>query len=93
MSPSLVLAVLTGVFHTAFYVFLRGSADGRLPLLLLGACLGAWAGDALGGRLAPEVIRIGDFSVIGASFMAWVGILVVTVISLLGPSRKSTKAG
>lgn len=93
MSPSLVLAALAGVFHTALYVFLRGKADGRLPLLLLGACLGAWAGDALGGRLAPDVIRIGDFSVVGASIMAWVGILVVTVISVLGPSRKDNKAG
>jgi hypothetical protein len=91
MSPAMLLSVLVGIFHTALYVLVRGSADGRLPLLAAGACLGAWAGDALGGRLGIDALRIGDFSPLGASILAWVGILVVTLISVLGPARK--KAG
>ena len=91
MSPAILLAVLVGIFHTALYVLLRGSTDGRLPLLAAGACLGAWAGDAIGGRLGLETLRFGDFSLLGASILAWVGILVVTVIAVLDPAR--TKPG
>ena len=87
IGPAPVLAVLVGVFHTALYVFLRGSAGGRLPLLLLAACLGAWAGDALGGRLGLDILRIGDFRPVAASLVAWLGIGFVTVISILGSSR------
>src|SRR5215217_1872497 len=33
IGPGPVLALLVGVFHTALYVLIRGSAGGRLPLL------------------------------------------------------------
>ena len=56
LEPSLVLSVLIGIFHTALYVAIRGSAGGRLPLLLGAAILGAWAGDAIFGRLGIEVL-------------------------------------
>src|SRR5690606_38334758 len=59
--PAPILAILVGIFHTGLYVLIRGSAGGRLPLLLLAASLGAWAGDALGGRLGIDLLRIGDF--------------------------------
>ena len=87
IGPAPVLAVLVGLLHTSLYVLIRGSTDGRLPLLLLGACLGAWAGDALGARLGWDVLRIGDFRTLPASLMAWLGIATVTVVSVLGSSR------
>jgi hypothetical protein len=87
IGPAPVLAVLVGLFHTSLYVLIRGSADGRLPLLLLAACMGAWAGDALGARLGWDVLRIGDFRTISASLVAWLGIATVTVVSVLGPRR------
>lgn len=87
IGPSIVLAALFGLFHTALYVLFRGSAGGRLPLVLLAAILGAWAGDAIGGRLGIDPVMIGDFHVIAASIVAWLGIGAVALLAYLGPSR------
>ncbi len=86
--PSLVLSVLVGIFHAALYVALRGSAGGRLPILIAAAILGAWAGDAVFGRLGIEVLTIGDYHVVGASIIAWVGIALVSVVAVLGPTAE-----
>ena len=88
LEPSLVLSVLVGIFHTALSVAIRGTGGGRLPLLLAGAILGAWAGDAIFGRLGIEVATIGDYQLLGASIMAWVGIGLVSVVAVLGPSTE-----
>ena len=90
IGPAPVLAILVGIFHTALFVLVRGSAGGQLPLLLLGAILGAWAGDALGARLGIDLLRLGDFRLVAASIVAWVGIGVISVVSFLGPTRRST---
>lgn len=87
IGPSIVLAALLGLFHTALYVLFRGTAGGRLPLVLLAAILGAWAGDAIGGRLEIDPLLIGDFHVVAASVVAWVGIGAVVLLANLGPSR------
>ena len=58
MAPAPILAVLLGVFHTALFVLIRGSARGQLPLLVLAASLGALAGDALGARLGIGIVAI-----------------------------------
>ena len=86
LEPSLVLSVLVGIFHAAMSVAIRGSAGGRLPALLAAAVLGAWAGDAIFGRLGIEILTIGDYHLLGASIVAWVGIGLVSVVALLGPS-------
>ena len=83
-----MLALLVGVFHTALYVLIRGTAGGQLPLLVLAAFLGAWAGDEVGARLGLDLLRIGDFRLVAASLMAWVGIGVVAVVAVLGPTRR-----
>ncbi|HEY2888466.1 MAG TPA: hypothetical protein VGJ17_07610, partial [Candidatus Limnocylindrales bacterium] len=67
IGPAPLLAVLVGIFHTSLYVVGRGTAGGQLPLLLVAACLGAWAGDALGARLGIDLLRIGDFRLLSAS--------------------------
>ena len=51
----------------------------------------AWAGHALGARLGFDLLRIGDFRLVAASLLAWVGIGFVSVVSILGPTRR--KAG
>ena len=85
VEPSLVLSVLVGAFHAALSVFIRGTAGGRLPILVLAAILGAWTGDAIFARLGISIVRIGDYNLIGASVMAWVGIAIVSVVAVLGP--------
>ncbi len=86
LEPSLVLSVLVGVFHAALSVAIRGSAGGRLPLLVAAAILGAWAGDAIFDRLGIGILTLGDYHLLGASIVAWLGIAIVTVIAVLGPN-------
>ena len=90
IGPAPVLALLVGSFNAALFVFLRGSAGGQLPLLFVAAVLGAWAGDAVGGRLGIDVLRIGDFRLLSAIVVAWIGLAIVSVIAILGPTRKQT---
>jgi hypothetical protein len=87
IGPPPILAILVGVFHTSLFILARGSAGGRLPLLLGAAVLGAWAGDALGARLGLDILRIGDFRLVPASIVAWLGIGFVSIVSILGPTR------
>jgi hypothetical membrane protein len=90
LDPSIILAALLGVFHASLYVLLRGSAGGRLPIIVVAAILGAWAGDALGDRLGIDLWSIGDFRLVAASVLAWVGIAVSSAVAVLGPSRDGT---
>jgi len=92
VGPAPILSVLLGVFHASLFVLIRGSAGGQLPLLILAASLGAWAGDAIGARMGLDLLRIGDFRLLAASVMAWVGIAVVAIVAILGPERRA-KAG
>lgn len=88
ISPAIVLSVLVGVFWSGAYVLFRGSAGGRLPIVLLAAILGAWAGDALGQRLDLDVLVIGDFHLLAASIASCAGIAIVALLALLGPTRR-----
>lgn len=90
--PALVLAAVFAILHVSLYVLVRGRVGASLPLLLLAAFLGAWAGDAIGGRLGVNPVRIGDFNVLAASFLAWVGIGVVAVLAILGERRPEAGA-
>jgi hypothetical protein len=67
-------------------MFLLGRGGIRMVLVFVAAALGAWAGDATGGRLGLDPIHIGDFHVISASVVAWAGIAFVLVLSILGPT-------
>jgi hypothetical protein len=95
IGPSLVLAALLGIFWTAAAVLVRGVAGARLPFLLLLAITGAWAGDAIGGRIGGplDLLRIGDFRLLPASLGALCGIVLVVVVSVLGPTRTEPGPG
>ncbi len=87
VEPGLILAILVGIFHSSLYVLIRGSAGGRLPIFAIAAILGAWAGDALGDRLGVTLLSIGDFRLLAASVLAWIGIGISSAIAILGPSK------
>ena len=88
IGPALPLSLLVGLFHTALYVLIRGSAGGRLPLVYVAAVLGAWAGDALAARIGIDVLTLGDYRLLGASVVAWIGIGLVSVLAILGPDGR-----
>lgn len=91
IGPGLPLSMLLGLVHTAIYVLLRGDAGGRLPLTYAAAALGAWAGAAIGAQLGITFLAIGDFALVPASLVAWLGIGIVAILATLGP--QSGKAG
>lgn len=93
IGPAPILAAILGLFHVSAYVFIRGRAGARLPLLILAAVLGAWAGDTVGARMSIEPLRIGDFHVVTASVVAWLGIGLVAILAILVPQRKAEPAG
>ena len=88
LEPSLVLSVLVGNIHAALALLIRGTAGGRLPALVFAAVIGAWAGDAVFARLGLGVFVLGDFHLLGASIVAWLGIGIVTVVAALGPTAR-----
>ena len=88
IGPAIVLAVLVGIFHTALYLLIRGTGGGHVPLLAIAAILGAWAGDAIGDRLGIDLLRIGDFHLISASVVAWIGIGLTALAATIGPARR-----
>jgi uncharacterized membrane protein YeaQ/YmgE (transglycosylase-associated protein family) len=87
VGPALVLGILVGVANAALWLVVRGTGGGRLPLIVAAAILGAWAGDTLGDRLGLTIGSIGDFRLVAATIGAWIGIAVVSVVSVLGPSE------
>lgn len=87
IGPALVLSVIVGLFHVSAYVFIRGRAGARVPLLVVAAILGAWAGDTVGARLAIDPFRIGEFNLLSASVVAWLAILLVAIVAVVVPER------
>ncbi|MEP7360532.1 MAG: hypothetical protein ABI744_03025 [Chloroflexota bacterium] len=86
ISPAPVLSVLVGLFHTGIYLLIRGSGGLRLAFVGLAAMLGAYAGQALGARLG-DPLAIGDFGLLYASALAWVGILIIVAASVIASAR------
>ncbi|HYI23190.1 MAG TPA: hypothetical protein VEX62_11185 [Candidatus Limnocylindrales bacterium] len=86
VEPAPVLAILVGLFNTGLYLLIRGSAGLRLPFVAVAAVLGAYAGQALGLRLGDPLL-IGDFGLVWASVLSWVGIILIVAASMLSPSR------
>lgn len=89
IGPALVLAVIVGLFHVSAYVFIRGRAGARLPLLIVASVLGAWAGDTVGARMSIDPLRVGDFHLLSASIVAWLAIGLVAILAVLVPERRA----
>jgi hypothetical protein len=88
IGPALPLSLLLGLIHTSIYVIIRGDGGTRLPLMYIAASLGAWAGAAIGVQLGLTALAVGDYPLIPASVMAWVGITIVAILATLGPQSK-----
>jgi hypothetical protein len=71
-----------GSFHTCVYVFVRGKLGWHLPAVLVAAILGALAGQAIGSRVG-DVLELGDYRLLWASALSWLGIGIAVVSSAL----------
>jgi hypothetical protein len=81
--PSVVLAILVGIFDAALYVLVRGRTLARLPFVVVASILGAWAGDAVGGLAGVSFLQVGDFHLPAAVVGTIVGIGIVEILSVL----------
>lgn len=86
LQPAFVLSLFVGAFQTCIYIFVRGNLGWHIPGLLVGGVLGALVGQAIGARVG-DLLYIGEYSLLWASLMAWVGIGMAIVVSTLGSRR------
>lgn len=86
LEPAFVLSLFVGAFHTCIYIFVRGNVGWHIPGVLVGGVLGALVGQAVGSRMG-DLLHIGDYSVLWASVMAWVGMGMALVVSTLASQR------
>jgi hypothetical protein len=86
LEPAFVLSLFVGAFHTCVYIFVRGNLGWHIPAVLVGGVLGALVGQAIGARIG-DLLYIGDYSVLWASVVAWIGMGMAIVVSTLASQR------
>jgi hypothetical protein len=86
LEPAFVLSLVVGSFHTCLYIFVRGNLGWHIPAVLAAAILGALAGQAIGARVG-DILHVGDYSLLWASALAWLGIGIAIVTSALAVYR------
>jgi hypothetical protein len=86
LAPATVLSLLVGAFHTCLYLVLRGRLGAHVLVVLVAAVVGAAAGAAVGARVG-DVLRIGDYSLLWASALSWLGIGIIVVIDAFAGRR------
>jgi len=84
--PALVLSLLVGTFHACMYLVIRDRLGPHVLGVFVAAIAGAMAGQVLGARLG-DVLHLGDYPILWASAMAWIGIVIVAVTSALVGGR------
>jgi uncharacterized membrane protein YeaQ/YmgE (transglycosylase-associated protein family) len=89
MTPWLVLTAFVAAMNLAVFIAFRGRWDRFVAVLIVASIIGTIVGNAIGERTGVELVRIGDFHVIVASIGAQVCMLVATLLTQLGPSRRS----
>ena len=89
MTPWLVLSLLTAGINLSLFVLIRGRWGRQVLVLALAALIGAIAGNGIAAATGVEAVRIGDFNLVSASVMAQLGMLAATLLSVLGPARRT----
>jgi hypothetical protein len=87
LGPWLVWIPLLALANLMLFIAVRGRWGRIVYALGLAALVGVAIGDRLAEATGLELVRIGDMHVVGASVMAQLLMLVVTLLSALGPIR------
>ena len=88
VAPAIVLSIIVGLFDSCLYLLIRGVLRPHLLVVIPAAIVGAFIGQAVGGRVGDPV-QIGDFSVLWAIVLGWVGIVIVVSLASIVPDRQS----
>ena len=89
MPPWILLTVLVALANVAAFTAVRGRWDRLTVVLVLAAGLGTMVGNMAGGRLAIDVLMVGDFSVLAASVAAQLAMLATLLLAALAPGRET----
>lgn len=87
LGPWLVWIPLLAFTNLMIFIAVRGRWGRIVPLLGAAALIGVIIGDRIAATTGLELVRIGDMHLVGASVTAQLLMLVVTLLSALGPIR------
>ncbi len=82
----LILVVMTAGFNLFAFLALRGRWGPLVPFLAVAALIGTVAGNAVGGRLGIDLLRIGDFEFAAASVGAEAAMLATVLLAAVAPA-------
>jgi hypothetical protein len=87
LPPWLIWVPALALLNLLVFVAIRGRWGRSVLVLAVAALLGVIIGDRVAEATGLELMRIGDMNVLGASVMAHVLMIAVTLLSALGPIR------
>lgn len=87
IGPWLVWVPLLALINLLVFLAVRGRFGRSALGLLVASVVGVAVGDAIAEPLGIELLRIGDMNVLLASVGAQVLMIVVSLLSALGPVR------
>jgi hypothetical protein len=87
LPPWLIWVPALALINLLVYVAVRGRWGRSVLILGVAAVLGVVVGDRVAEATNLELLRVGDMNVIGASVMAQVFMVAVTLLGALGPVR------
>lgn len=87
LPPWLIWVPALAVINLLIFVAIRGRWGRSFIGLGIASVLGVIIGDRVAEVTGLELLRIGDMNVLGASVMAQALMVVITLLSALGPIR------
>jgi hypothetical protein len=85
--PWLIWVPLLAAINLLVFVAIRGRWGRVVLVLAVASTIGVVIGDAVGSAIGLDLLRIGDMHVIAASVGAQLAMVVVTLLSALGPIK------
>jgi hypothetical protein len=87
LAPWLVWVPALAIVNLLLFVAVRGRWGRSFPLLAAASVAGVIIGNELARTVGIEVLRVGDMNVLGASLVAQLFMIGVSLLSALGPIR------
>jgi hypothetical protein len=87
LPPWLIWVPALALVNLLIFVAVRGRWGRSVIVLAIASVLGVVIGDRVAEATNLELLRIGDMNVLGASVMAQVFMVAVTLLAALGPVR------
>jgi hypothetical protein len=87
MPTWLIWVPMLALINLLIFIAVRGRWGRSALALAVASVIGVVIGDQVGERTGLEVLRVGDMHVVAASVAAQVAMVVVSLLSALGPIR------